>query len=275
MANATELPNPSTPLAFLPPALASQIEVWRYVIAGTSGAYVWDVGLNLGNDYTLLFKHRIRFPTIVYFLSRAFTLAYILSYFIFAVALVENCNAFALAMTISGILTQSTTAMLFLLRVTAVWHPNKITYTMFSILWLAVLGAGLTGPLGMRRTHIGPTKQCIDTVIPGDIEATGIAPLINDTAIFFAINYRILAHTNSGGFFHCPSSSFLRWYPIIHTITGFTSEWAALLLDCNYHTYHSPCHVEAASFDPSLPRDALSPCPGPGQCDGLPCVPED
>ncbi|KAF7367824.1 hypothetical protein MSAN_00846800 [Mycena sanguinolenta] len=67
MANATELPNPFTPLAFLPPALASQFEGWRYVVAATLGAYVWDIGLNLGNDYALLFKHRIRFPTIVYF----------------------------------------------------------------------------------------------------------------------------------------------------------------------------------------------------------------
>ncbi|KAF7336024.1 hypothetical protein MSAN_02316100 [Mycena sanguinolenta] len=194
MANATELPNPSTPLAFLPPALASQIEVWRYVIAGTLGAYVWDIGLNLGNDYALLFKHRIRFPTIVYFLSRAFTLAFILTCFIFAVAPVENCNALALGRSICIVLTQTSTAMLFFLRVTAVWYPSKIAYVIFSILWLAVLGAGITDPIVIRGAHIGPTEQCIDTVIPESLEVTAIMPLINDTAIFLAISYRILAH---------------------------------------------------------------------------------
>ncbi|KAF7336006.1 hypothetical protein MSAN_02314300 [Mycena sanguinolenta] len=195
MAGATELPNPFTPLAFLPPALASQFEVWRYVIAATLGAYVWDIGLNLGNDYDLLFKHRVRFSTIVYFLSKAFTLAHVLTFFIFAVALVENCDALALGISISAVLTQSTTAMLFLLRVTAVWHPNKIAFGVFSILWLAVLGAGITSPLGIRGAHIGPTMQCIITdVLPGDVELATIMPLVNDTAIFFAISYRILAH---------------------------------------------------------------------------------
>ncbi|KAF7336010.1 hypothetical protein MSAN_02314700 [Mycena sanguinolenta] len=128
MASATELPNSLTPLAFLPPALANQFEVLRYIYAATLGAYVWDIGLNLGNDYTLLFKHRVRFPTIVYFLSRAFTLAFILTCFIIAV-------------------------------------------------------------------HIGPTLRCINTSVPANIEVSVIVPFINDTAVFLAINYRILAHT--------------------------------------------------------------------------------
>ncbi|KAF7335982.1 hypothetical protein MSAN_02311900 [Mycena sanguinolenta] len=195
MANITELPNPFTPLAFLPPALASQFEVSRYFIAATLGAYVWDIGLNLGNDYALLFKHKIRFPTIVYFLSRASTLAFILTSFLFAVAPVENCNALALGFSISVVLMQTATAMLFFLRVTAVWHANKIVYAVFSILWLALLGAGITDPVGIRGVHIGHSKYCIDTVVPVSTEGTVIVPLINDTAIFLAITYRILAHT--------------------------------------------------------------------------------
>ncbi|KAF7336004.1 hypothetical protein MSAN_02314100 [Mycena sanguinolenta] len=198
MANITELLNPFTPLAFLPPDLASQFEVSRYFIAATLGAYMWDIGLNLGNDYALLFKHRVGFPTIVYFLSKAFTLAFILTFFIFAVAPVENCNALVLGFTISAVLTQTSTAMLFFLRVTAVWHSNRIAYAVFSILWLAVLGAGIVDPVGIRGIHIASTKYCIDTVIPGSTEATVIMPLINDTAIFLAITYRVLAHTIAG-----------------------------------------------------------------------------
>ncbi|KAJ6454574.1 hypothetical protein C8R45DRAFT_915060 [Mycena sanguinolenta] len=195
MINITDLPNPSTPLAFLPPALASQFEVSRYFIAATLGAYVWDIGLNLGNDYALLFRHNVRFPTIVYFLSRASTLSYIITAFVFQVAPVGNCNALALGFSICVVLMQSSTAMLFFLRVTAVWHPNKIAYVVFSILWLAVLGAGITDPVVIRGRHIGPSNYCIDTVIPPSTETTVIMPLINDTAIFLAITYRILAHT--------------------------------------------------------------------------------
>ncbi|KAF7345293.1 hypothetical protein MSAN_01906000 [Mycena sanguinolenta] len=195
MANATELLNPSTPLAFLPPAFADQFERARYLFAATLGAYVWDIALNLGNDYVLLFKHRVRFPTIVYFLSRAFTLAYIFASFVYTVAPVKNCDVLRLGYNICLILSQIATAMLFFLRVTAVWHPSKVAVAVFSILWIAVLGAGVTVPLGVRGGHIGPTMQCMNTTLPADIEVAVIMPLINDTAVFLAVHYRILAHT--------------------------------------------------------------------------------
>ncbi|KAF7334204.1 hypothetical protein MSAN_02381700 [Mycena sanguinolenta] len=201
MANTTELPNPFTPLAFLPPALASQLELSRYLYAATLGAYVWDIGLNLGNDYVLLFQHKVRFPTIVYFMSRAFTLAYVLTSFVFQVAPIKNCSAFVIGVDICLVLSQTSTALLFFLRVTAVWHPNKIAYVVFSILWMAVLGAGITVPLGVGGAHIGPTMQCIAMTVGGSVQLSVILPLINDTAIFLAINYRILAHTIVGNSF--------------------------------------------------------------------------
>ncbi|KAF7373774.1 hypothetical protein MSAN_00589100 [Mycena sanguinolenta] len=195
IANATELPNPFTPFAFLPPAAADKFEQSRYLFAATLGAYGWDIGLNLGNDYALLLKHRVRFPTIVYFLSRAFTLAYILGSFIYTVAPIKNCNALGLGNSICLVLSQTATAMLFFLRVTAVWYPSKIAFAVFSILWIAVLGAGITASFGIRGAHIGPTMQCITTTVPADIEVAVIMPLINDTAIFLAITYCILVHT--------------------------------------------------------------------------------
>ncbi|KAF7335947.1 hypothetical protein MSAN_02308100 [Mycena sanguinolenta] len=195
MANATEFPNPFTPLAFLPPALASQLEASRYLYAATLGAYVWDIGLNLGNDYILLFKHKIRFPTIAYFMSRIFTLAYILTTFFFQVAPVKDCDALSVGLGICIVLSQTSTTLLFFLRVTAVWYSSKIAYTVFSVLWMAVLGAGITIPVVIRAAHIGPTAQCIIGAPSAKAEFAFIVPLINDTAIFLAITYRILAHT--------------------------------------------------------------------------------
>lgn len=78
--------NPYTPLAFLPPDLASQFEVSRYIYAVTLGVshrparfetwlswpqgYLWDIAVNFNNDYKLIFVHTIRLPTVVYYLSR-------------------------------------------------------------------------------------------------------------------------------------------------------------------------------------------------------------
>ncbi|KAJ6454612.1 hypothetical protein C8R45DRAFT_1189119 [Mycena sanguinolenta] len=197
MANTTGLPNPSTPLAFLPPPLASQFETSRYVYAATLGAYIWDIALNLGNDYALLFKHRVRSPTIPAELiqRRASTLSYILASFVYQVAPVENCNALAVGFGICVVFTQTTTAMLFFLRVIAVWYPSRIVFAVFFVFWLAVLGAGISAPLGIRGAHIGPTAQCITTAVLANVKLAAIMPLINDTAVFFAITYRILAHT--------------------------------------------------------------------------------
>ncbi|KAF7335943.1 hypothetical protein MSAN_02307700 [Mycena sanguinolenta] len=275
MSNTTGLPNPFTPLAFLPPAVADQFEASRYLYAATLGAYIWDIAMNLGNDYVLLFKHRVRFPTAVYFLSRAFTLAFILVCFVNQVAPVENCDAMALGWSIGAILAKSATTMLFFLRVTAVWHPSKIAYAVFFILWLAVLAGGITAPVGVRGTHIGPTMQCITTDVPGYVEVAAIIPLVNETAIFFAINYRILAHMMVA------DSSMAR----LRAFFGGKglSALSRALLQSGQHFYLVAVAANVTllvaaklpSVVPDLPRDAHSTCRGAGQRDGLPGIPED
>ncbi|KAJ7595240.1 hypothetical protein C8J56DRAFT_1114968 [Mycena floridula] len=189
------LPNPHTPLAYLPPTLANQFEVSRYIYAVTLGAYIWDILTNLGNDYQLLFKHRFRLPTAVYLASRIFTLIYILTAFIFQAAPVPNCGHLIIVIGITLALSASTTSFLFFLRVTAVWLHHKFVYGLFLLLWLCVLGTSIAIPIGVRGAHLGTTQQCIYTVVPSAyLEASPIMIFINDTMIFLAISYRIISH---------------------------------------------------------------------------------
>ncbi|KAF8130414.1 hypothetical protein K438DRAFT_1788742 [Mycena galopus ATCC 62051] len=161
MDNTTELPNPFTPLVFLPPSLTTEIEVARYFYAATLGAYTWDIALNLGNDYALLFKHKVKLSTVVYLLSRsargqcpslalltptrALTLSFILATFVFQ-ALDSGIGGrllrMGLAVGVCIVLSQSATALLFVFQVLAIWHPNKTAY-LFVLLWLGVLAAGI------------------------------------------------------------------------------------------------------------------------------------
>ncbi|KAG2119205.1 hypothetical protein DEU56DRAFT_929797 [Suillus clintonianus] len=192
MSNSTALPNPNTPLAYLPPTLANQLEVSRYMYAVTLGAYAWDLAINIGNDYKLLFHYKVNLPTAVYFLSRLFTLSYILTSFIFQVGSVPNCQALQISLGVCMAISQSTTAILFLLRVLAVWHGNKLVCGAFIFLWVAVAVASATVPFGTKGAHIGPTQQCINVQVAGYIESTLIMGLVNDSTILTAISYRIL-----------------------------------------------------------------------------------
>ncbi|KAF9262398.1 hypothetical protein L218DRAFT_960213 [Marasmius fiardii PR-910] len=189
------LPNPLTPLAFLPPDIANQFEVSRYLYAVTLGGYIWDCAINLGNDYKLLFQHSIRYPTIIYYLSRISTMGYIVSSFVFQVGNVSDCQKLQVALGIFYVLTTAFTSLLFLLRVIAVWNRNKWIVATFTFFWLGTVGATVTVPVGISGGHIGPTKACINTRVEGYAEATAIASMINDSAVFFAITYRILMNS--------------------------------------------------------------------------------
>ncbi|KAE9391430.1 hypothetical protein BT96DRAFT_925307 [Gymnopus androsaceus JB14] len=192
--NPNNLPNPNTPLAFLAPDLANQFEVSRYLYAITLGAYMWDIAVNLSSDYKLLFKHRIRFPTIAYYASRVFTLAYIITSFVFQVGSVSNCNALQISLGICNTLAQSSTAMLFLLRALAVWKNNEYVRGMLCFAWLGLFGCVMVTPIGIRGAHIGTTMQCINVVAQVWEEAGPISAVIFDSIIFSSIAYRILTN---------------------------------------------------------------------------------
>ena len=86
----SQLPNPSTPLAFFPPEAAEQTAVFYYVSVGSLAVsltshvetlqllrilslrqiFVWDVLENLGDDYRLLTEYRITVTTCAYLSSR-------------------------------------------------------------------------------------------------------------------------------------------------------------------------------------------------------------
>ncbi|KDR76783.1 hypothetical protein GALMADRAFT_23322, partial [Galerina marginata CBS 339.88] len=192
-----ELPNPFTPLAFLDPTIANQLEVARYISAVTVGIYLWDLAINFPNDILLLTKHKIRLPTIIYYLSRFSSLSHVLTCFFFLVLPTEHCQVLGLLIGISWTTSQTLTASLFFMRVRAVYHHDKFIQGIFLFLWLSVAFSALTlflhtVPIGLREAHIGPTMLCILTQVPSYTEASAWTLLVNDSAIFFAITYRIL-----------------------------------------------------------------------------------
>ncbi|TFK38710.1 hypothetical protein BDQ12DRAFT_665959 [Crucibulum laeve] len=108
--------------------------------------FIWDTAINLGDDYQLLFEHKIRPPTVVYYLSRASLWAYIATSLVFQTlfTVIGVCNILAI----------STTSMLFLLGVIAVFHDSKLAIRLFFvILWIVVSSVPIFIPVVLLGTQ--------------------------------------------------------------------------------------------------------------------------
>jgi len=194
------LPNPNTPLAFLDPESAYQTSVSIYVLAGSLGVLLWDVLDNISSDFALLFKQRITFTTLVYFASRIGSLGYVIASNIFETAPTGNCKAFETITDAFYPVALGFSALLFFMRLRAIYNRDRIVVAAFFVLWLGLLGTTVIVPIVILGANIGPTQYCIDADVPSSVYAAILSPLIHDTLVFIAITYRLVknAHREMG-----------------------------------------------------------------------------
>ncbi|KAF9457486.1 hypothetical protein BDZ94DRAFT_1326212 [Collybia nuda] len=200
----SQLPNPFTPMAFLPPELAYQKAVTTYVYVGMLGILVWDILIHLGADYKLLTRYRPNIPTLIYFISRWSSLLYSVSSVIFETAPVEDCRVFSKVTCAVYHPAVSATALLFFFRVRALYDGNKYITAVFLFMWLAVLGTSLTVVASLTGVHIGNTKYCTFAGFRPYGSSSNIVIAVFDTCVFVAISWRIMTSdspTDGGGGF--------------------------------------------------------------------------
>ncbi|KAF9457889.1 hypothetical protein BDZ94DRAFT_1227223 [Collybia nuda] len=194
MANSSyiHLPNPFTPLAFLPPDQAYQKSVTDYITTGALSILVWDILTHLQSDYKLVSRYRVNLPTIVYFVSRWSTLLYAITISVFHSAPIDDCDTLTKATCAVYHVTVSSTALLFFLRVRAIFNRNTYITVGFFTLWVIVLGGSLTSVLSATGVHIGNTKYCTFSDLKTYRSAVAnITLAIFDTAIFIGITWRL------------------------------------------------------------------------------------
>ncbi|KAF8898046.1 hypothetical protein CPB84DRAFT_1681667 [Gymnopilus junonius] len=193
---APQLPNPFTPMAFLPPDIAFEVTIATYVLVGSLGVMIWDVLNNLKGDFKLLFKYRITLPTIAYFISRLGSLAYVLSSTIFETAPAGNCAKFEKGLDALYPIAIPASSLLFFFRVRAVFDGNKFVVAFFAFMWLAVVAGCITVTQGVTGANIGTTDYCLNVSLEGYVSAAAIVPLVNDTLVFLAITFRLMANAH-------------------------------------------------------------------------------
>ncbi|KAJ3504167.1 hypothetical protein NLJ89_g8081 [Agrocybe chaxingu] len=226
------LPNPFTPMAFLPPDIAYQNMVATHVYVGTlavSPAFIlvtreaepscelkvliWDILNNARHDLFAVFAYPVKVPSVVYLISRSawvvfFNSVGILKKFcyrersaaftfslctvIYQTAAVSiPCSKFCRIIDWLFAVAVASTALLFLIRVLAIFERSKPVRIFFCVMWLAVLAGVLAPSQGLAGDNIGPTKHCINVKIETYVGIAGIIPLVNDTLVFLAISWRL------------------------------------------------------------------------------------
>ncbi|KAF8154858.1 hypothetical protein B0H34DRAFT_718261 [Crassisporium funariophilum] len=190
------LPNPLTPMAFLPPDIAFQVTIASYILVGSCGVLIWDILNNLSNDYRLLTKYKIGLPTTAYFLSRCGALGYVLCSTIFETAAAGNCAVFEKILCGLYPVAIPATSLLFFFRIRAVFDRNYLVIGFFAFMWLSVLAGCITVTRGVTGVNIGPTKYCLNFALEDYVSAAAIIPLVNDTLVFLAISWRLMANSH-------------------------------------------------------------------------------
>ncbi|KAJ7066918.1 hypothetical protein C8F01DRAFT_1119579 [Mycena amicta] len=191
--NVSLLPNPLTPMAFLPPKLAFESQVALQIVVGTMGAFVWDLLSHLDEDYRIITKTKFSLGTAAYFWSRLWTFIAILGSVLFRTYPLGNCRlAMTLELTATGMCV-AFTSLLFFLRAAAVYDRNPWFRVFLFTMWLSVLAAGISLPIGIHGGNIGPTPYCSTaSAKPYTGSMISIIPLIHDTVVFIAISWRLL-----------------------------------------------------------------------------------
>ncbi|KAF8166297.1 hypothetical protein K438DRAFT_1984341 [Mycena galopus ATCC 62051] len=198
--NASDLPNPFTPLAFLPPATAHQVQVEEYIVVGTIGAFVWEILSNLQNDYRLVANYKVGLATYTYLFARLWSFLFIFWSAFFQTYPFKNC---ILAQHLDGAtiaLAVPANSFLFFLRARAIYDRNPFFVAFLAVCWVGVAVSSAIVPAGITGGNIGLTDYCATVAAKPFIASVTIAPLINDTIIFVAISWRLYrnAHVSRG-----------------------------------------------------------------------------
>ena len=83
-------------------------------------------------------------------------------------------------------------ALLFFLRLRAIYNRNQVVIVTFFVLWIGLIVAALFLPLGITGGPVGPTLYCQYTSFTQSSYAGIIGPLIYDTLVFAAISWRLM-----------------------------------------------------------------------------------
>ncbi|KJA22769.1 hypothetical protein HYPSUDRAFT_638112 [Hypholoma sublateritium FD-334 SS-4] len=192
-----------------------EITVANYAAVASLAILVRDILDNIVSDYRFL-KEGLNVPLFAYFTSRVGVMGYLLGSVIFSSVPIGHCTLFDnIALSCSSV-AFSCTALLFFLRLRAVYNQNPVVVATFFALWLVFPVVSILLPLVLpasRRVFafaVEGTNTCASALSDASpvfyLQATELA---YDTLVFIAISRRLcrIAYVKPSG----PQESLKIW----------------------------------------------------------------
>jgi len=101
------------------------------------GLYIWEYFTTLEYEWSIIWGRRpYRWTIWIYSLARVFALLTVVLVFVILDATTPlNCQAAIFSVSSCALLTMSTSSLLIVLRIIAIWNRNKVITTSAIILW--------------------------------------------------------------------------------------------------------------------------------------------
>ncbi|THU86647.1 hypothetical protein K435DRAFT_624622, partial [Dendrothele bispora CBS 962.96] len=167
------------------------------VLIYTYQVIIYDMLNNLEDELELIFKQRIKFPTVVYTIARLSCLGFVLINTTYVLGEIRRLFIYAapghIFIVTLFIIEINSIALLFFLRARAIFHDVPRMQMFLACLWTLVFGSSILNFFVAHVTHsLVEPKVCAQENIESFYSMVSIGTLlVFDTVVYIAISYRL------------------------------------------------------------------------------------
>ncbi|KAH8094631.1 hypothetical protein BXZ70DRAFT_1009927 [Cristinia sonorae] len=119
----------------------------RRALIAVLAAFVWDFILSFPEEIRITQLRRFSWPMITHYSSRLITFAFVICGVVLSTLDIKDCNTLGVAIGIFFVIAETTTSLLFLHRIRAIFFGERLIVAFFALLWITVVGTSISVPI--------------------------------------------------------------------------------------------------------------------------------
>ncbi|TCD69558.1 hypothetical protein EIP91_007182 [Steccherinum ochraceum] len=172
-----------------------EIEVGRYLIVATTGAWVWDLLSTLREDVEVYSKYKLQPPDGGFIVGRLMTACFLFASLAFNVSSIDNCARLAKAIGWVGAIALPLLTIPFFFCARAVFLNKPLVISAFAVLWVGALGSNLATPFFIRGVQIddaSDSNRCAFQTTESHAAGIG-AVAVHNLIVFVAVTAKLVS----------------------------------------------------------------------------------